>query len=214
MSTEAQIDANRRNAQKSTGPSTPEGKTQSSANALKHGLAAGFRVLQAENQDEFDELIAKYRREFAPTNSYEESLVEELAQSRWRLARARRLEAQMVDAMLEATVFNDSDGALVFALLNNHAGPFVVIQRYIAAAERTGHRARNQFLAIRRQEAQAARETAQPNEPNSPPTPTNSKGNGIHPCSSAINRSTVSAPAVPRKSNVEDARRQPCSREP
>jgi hypothetical protein len=58
MATRSQIDANRRNAPKSTGPRTPEGKSQSSANALKHGLAAGFRVLQAENQEEFDELFA------------------------------------------------------------------------------------------------------------------------------------------------------------
>jgi hypothetical protein len=93
----------------------------------------------------------------------------------------------MVDSMFEATVFNDSDGALVFALLNSHAGPFIVIQRYIAAAERTGHRARTQLLTIRRQEAQnkaqAARDSAQPNEPNSPPTPTNNKETGTYPCS-------------------------------
>jgi hypothetical protein len=175
MSTESQIDANRRNAQKSTGPRTPEGKSISSANALKHGLASGFRVLQAENQEEFDKLIAKYRRDFAPANSYEESLVEEMAQSRWRLARARRLEAHMLDAMLDATSYSDSDTVLVFALLNNHAGPFVVIQRYIAAAERTGYRAHKQLSAIRRQEArnkaQAARDSAQPNEPNLKPGP-------------------------------------------
>jgi hypothetical protein len=175
MATESQINANRRNSAKSTGPRTPEGKSQSSGNALRHGLCAGFRVMQAENQEEFDGLIAEYWRDFAPANAYEESPVEQMIQSRWRLARAHRIEARIVDAMLASSSFDESDSALVSSLFNNNAGPFIVIQRYIAAAERTGHRARNQLLAIRRQEAQnkaqAARESAQPNEPNSAPGP-------------------------------------------
>jgi hypothetical protein len=68
MATESQINANRRNSAKSTGPRTPEGKSQSSGNALKHGLCVGFRVMQAENQEEVDELIAEYWRDFAPAN--------------------------------------------------------------------------------------------------------------------------------------------------
>jgi hypothetical protein len=54
MATQAQFHANRRNAQASTGPRTPEGKAASSANATRHGLSAAFRVLPNENQEEFD----------------------------------------------------------------------------------------------------------------------------------------------------------------
>jgi len=54
MTTEARTVANRLNAQKSTGPQTPEGKAVVSQNALKHGLSARRDVIITENQAEFD----------------------------------------------------------------------------------------------------------------------------------------------------------------
>jgi hypothetical protein len=51
MSTERQIESNRRNAKYSTGPKTPTGKAKSRANALKHGLAAETLVIDALNAD-------------------------------------------------------------------------------------------------------------------------------------------------------------------
>ncbi len=50
MSTEAQKLANRRNAQKSTGPRTPQGKAAVSQNAVKHGLLAAHVVITSESQ--------------------------------------------------------------------------------------------------------------------------------------------------------------------
>ncbi|MGA2185690.1 MAG: hypothetical protein ABSH47_21945 [Bryobacteraceae bacterium] len=166
MSTESQILANRRNALASTGPRTTEGKSRSSANATKHGLSAAFRVLTNENQEEFDELIAEYHRTFAPTNTHEQFLVEEMAQSRWRLARARRLEAAVVEQIVGLADPGDSDAALAAALINNATGPLITMQRYAAAIERTGFRALQQLLALRKLDAQAARDAAQQNEPN------------------------------------------------
>jgi hypothetical protein len=169
MSTRSQILANRQNAQASTGPRTAQGKSTSSGNALKHGLSAGFRVLQSENQDDFDNLIDRLRRTFQPTNAYESILVEEMAQSHWRVTRARGLEALTVDDMFAASPCPDADAALLTALRNENAAPFVVLQRYAAAAERTGYRALKQLLALRKVEAQAARAAAVPNEPNPDP---------------------------------------------
>ncbi len=48
MTTEAQVAANRLNAQKSTGPRTPEGKGVVSQNAVKHGLLAREGVLRGK----------------------------------------------------------------------------------------------------------------------------------------------------------------------
>ena len=52
MTTEAQIEANRANAQKSTGPRTPEGKATVAQNAVKHGLLARTAVLHGEDWEE------------------------------------------------------------------------------------------------------------------------------------------------------------------
>ncbi len=176
MSTQAQIQANRRNALNSTGPRTPEGKSRSSANALKHGLSARFRVLTSENQDDFDDLLAETTRKFAPTDGYEEVLVLEIAQSHWRLARFIRFEAAMVDDMAFCHCSSDHEGTLRSLMLNDKAGPFHILQRHAAAAERSGQRAVKQLLALRKLDAQAARVAAQQapaqqNEPNSAPQP-------------------------------------------
>ncbi len=54
MSTEAQINANRQNAQKSTGPRTAEGKAVVSQNAVKHGLFAAEAVIRIENPADYE----------------------------------------------------------------------------------------------------------------------------------------------------------------
>jgi len=149
MATDAQIAANRRNALASTGPRTPEGRTASSGNATKHGLASGFRVLTNENQEEFDQLVAEYNRAFAPANVHERFLVEELAQARWRLARARRLEATVFANLTLGSDDSENDWRFINAIVTGSAAPFYAMQRYIASAERTSHRALKYLNALR-----------------------------------------------------------------
>jgi hypothetical protein len=136
------------------------------SNTTKHGLAAGSRVFANENQQEFDELVARYHAEFAPTNIHERFLVDEIAQSRWRLARARRLEAALVGHMVEAAGSGDSDAVLANALLDNTSGPFKIIQGYAEAAERSGRRARKQLRMMREVKVLNAPNPAVRNEPN------------------------------------------------
>jgi len=149
MATEAQIAANRRNALASTGPRTNEGLAASSANATRHGLTSGFRVLTNESQEEFDALVAEYHRIFAPTNIHERFLVEELAQARWRLARARRIEATVYENLTFSPDNSEADWHFVNALSTGSAAPFYAMQRYMAAAERTSYKALKHLNALR-----------------------------------------------------------------
>jgi hypothetical protein len=69
---EKKLQANRRNAQKSTGPKTPEGKARSSRNAIKHGLLAQQILIDDdddpnEKQEDFDQLLQGLIEDYQPS---------------------------------------------------------------------------------------------------------------------------------------------------
>jgi hypothetical protein len=87
MATLKQFEANRRNAQKSTGPKTPEGKAAVSMNSLRHGLRARTVVLPGENPEEFHQLCGDLEVEWHPQSRTEQFYVEQMAVSQWKLTR-------------------------------------------------------------------------------------------------------------------------------
>jgi hypothetical protein len=93
MTTKEQIAANRRNAKKSTGPTSPAGKAASSMNNLRHGLSARTVILPGESPDEFNEILAGLQQEYQPQSSSEHYLVREAAVAQWKLGRAAAYEA-------------------------------------------------------------------------------------------------------------------------
>ena len=97
MATINQIRANRRNAQKSTGPKSPEGKDRTRFNALVHGLRAESAVIPGEDQAKFDEHLARLSAAWMPQDKMEKSLVEQIAVNQWKLARIDRNEARIHD---------------------------------------------------------------------------------------------------------------------
>jgi hypothetical protein len=92
MATGVQIQANRLNAQKSTGPRTAEGKEKASKNALKHGLLAREAVIQGEDPGEFELYRERMLEELAPAGPVEAMLAERVVGLSWRLRRAERLQ--------------------------------------------------------------------------------------------------------------------------
>ncbi|MHC4459309.1 MAG: hypothetical protein ACYS0I_19885 [Planctomycetota bacterium] len=99
MATEAQIVANRRNAQKSTGPRTPQGKAAISQNAVKHGLLTRQDVISSESQADFDLYRERLLAELTPASPMESMLAERIVSLSWRLKRTGRIQNQVIDAL-------------------------------------------------------------------------------------------------------------------
>lgn len=127
MATKQQIAANRRNAKKSTGPATPQGKAASSLNALRHGLRARTAVLPNENREDFDQLHDALQDHYKPQNPAEQLLVDQAAMAQWKLARTETYEGLAYDeaanAMAHAAVldrFSQISGRFERAFLRAH----------------------------------------------------------------------------------------------
>jgi len=155
---------NRANAQKSTGPKTPEGKARSSANSFKHGLYSREVLMDCENPARFDELRADLRREHQPVNTTEDILVDELAQHYWRLCRVRRLEIQAwttnkIDKKKgEAQV--DTERLQQFI----NCGMLEQLQRILTSAERSFHKALATLRQLQRDRGFVPAKQAEPAE--------------------------------------------------
>jgi hypothetical protein len=96
MSTEAQIAANRANAEQSTGPKTEEGKAASSRNHFSHGLSTYdniFFILPSESAEAYSILRATLLSEHRPETETENILVDRMAQHHWLRSRAEALES-------------------------------------------------------------------------------------------------------------------------
>ena len=93
-------EANRRNAQLSTGPKTEAGKNHSRRNAVKHGVLASALLVTkgggAEDAAEFEELLSDLNRDLSPVGRLEKMMVEKIAVCSWRQKRALRYEALLI----------------------------------------------------------------------------------------------------------------------
>ena len=99
MTTEKQIIANRLNAQKSTGPRTPQGKTITSQNALSHGLLSSRILLTSEDPDQFEPFYRSMISELTPIGPLEFLLTERIIAFFWRLRRAGQMESAVLNIL-------------------------------------------------------------------------------------------------------------------
>jgi hypothetical protein len=92
MATEAQIEANRANAQKSTGPVTDAGKKRASLNALRHGLTGQVTIMTEEERGPHTAFTMAIVRKYAPKGPVETQYAQLIAQDHWRLNRIVAVE--------------------------------------------------------------------------------------------------------------------------
>jgi hypothetical protein len=92
MTSFRQTEANRRNARKSTGPVTEEGKQRSRCNAVRHGLTAETVIGALEDAEDYHAFEAAIIADYDAQSAVERELVLRLAGLLWRLRRATTME--------------------------------------------------------------------------------------------------------------------------
>ena len=97
MTSQRQIEANRRNATNSTGPRTTRGKAVVALNAVQHGLLSRQAVIQGESEAELIDLGKRLRSQLAPMGELELLLADRIISTAWRLRRAIALESMFFD---------------------------------------------------------------------------------------------------------------------
>jgi hypothetical protein len=97
MTSFRQIEANRRNACKSTGPITEEGKQRSRCNAVRHGLTAETVIGALEDAQDYQAFEAAIIADYDAQSTVERELVLRLASLLWRLRRATTMETGLFD---------------------------------------------------------------------------------------------------------------------
>jgi hypothetical protein len=98
MTSFKQIEANRQNARKSTGPITPEGKLQSRRNAVRHGLTAETVIGALEDAEDYKAFEATIIADYDAQSAVERELALRLASLLWRLRRATTIEIGLFES--------------------------------------------------------------------------------------------------------------------
>ena len=169
MATEKQIAANRANAQKSCGPTSPEGKQKSSMNRLSWGFCSNTILIPGEDPAEFDGLLNDLLAQHQPANVTEQILVEKMAQNKWLSDRAFRLQSYaFIDGMLRGEKF------AVPPTLG-------VLIRYKTTADNAFHKAHNELVKAQkeRKKSEIGFESQTPSDPRAANTPKSSPSPGV-----------------------------------
>ena len=180
MASQLQIDANRRNAQKSTGPKTPEGKAAVSQNALTHGLTALSACIEGEDKDEFNATRQSFEDELKPAGPVQTLLVEQIVMAAWRLTRIRLIEGglfQLRSVDDARAIDRDYENMrprtrLAYHFLSDVRGPnaLTTLGRYEARVERSFYRALHELQRLQKEMAKQTQSTPEP-EPQQDFTP-------------------------------------------
>ena len=154
---ERKADANRRNAQKSTGPNTPEGKRWSSRNSLKHGLCAS-RLLVSDTGygQQVNQLLTELREYFEPETLEQDIWVQRLAIELWH--QQRGLEYECVNMQRDR-----SRDLLLLPYVSN-------LIRYQSANTRNLKEALKELERLKNQPADSARPPESAGVPEEPPS--------------------------------------------
>src|ERR1017187_10235391 len=170
MSTLRQIEANRRNAQKSTGPTSVTGKATSSMNALKTGIHAESLVLPSENLADLEELTAGFYYHHQPATPDTRALVDELIYCEWMLRRLRVAETQAWQYQSD-NKYSDPQKSPLGQSATCHSTTFSKLQYRLDATRRARLRALDALQKLKAEPGPAPEVEPPPPAHNPPPPP-------------------------------------------
>jgi len=153
MATPNQIRANRANALRSTGPTSPEGKQIASRNSIRHGMLSQTVVLEGESQDRFIDLLTTLTSQLKPRSDAEAAIVETMAIARWKQMRIWGVQKAGFD--LEMARLNSdctlppARAYMVFKSLADNSRVLDLQHRYETGYDRQFCRAYAFFLKLR-----------------------------------------------------------------
>ncbi len=150
-------DANRANAQRSTGPRTEAGRATVSQNRTTHGLCGRFRVLPCEDQAEYNTLFERFLKAEQPADDVERELVAKMARHTWLSERAIRFQEAcfLLQPLTPEQQKPDAEGRT-----RQSCGVLKDIDvylRYQASHDRAYQRAANELAKRRKDRSVAAR---------------------------------------------------------
>lgn len=148
MATEKQINANRLNAEKSTGPTTEDGKAKSAANSIKHGLLAKTKLLSSEKPEDYSDHRNLIFEAIQPVGKFEELLTEKIVVLHWRLNRLLSIECDILsNNELDEVYFNfGKQGPKTLGTrFKSNTNSLSILSRYESMLERTLIRVMNQI---------------------------------------------------------------------
>ena len=158
MSSPSKIDANRRNARKSTGPKTPSGKAIASMNAVKHGLCSRKPLIPGEDEAEFAQFTSEWVRELQPAGAHQQMLAEQIIMSAWQLRRVPLLEAGLLSQHMR------QDGEHPFAMKPEAYQQLSRLDRHQATLQKTIQRAMKELKELQELSTDGAQDADEQNE--------------------------------------------------
>ncbi len=117
---------------------------------MNNSGASPSKVLAHEDQAAFDRLLESYRSEFQPSTTHETFLTDQLAQSRWRLDRFRRLESVALENIVSGEIDETNPDTRIVAALGSN--PLILLNRWAASAEKSYFQAYRELSHCRSRE--------------------------------------------------------------
>jgi hypothetical protein len=116
MTSDIQLEANRTNAQKSTGPTSEAGKAAVRLNATRHGLTSQVACMTWEDRDAFNQFCAAIVADLKAEGAIQTQLSQSIAEDHWRLNRARAIEENLFALGFESSRLDVGDPQATAAL--------------------------------------------------------------------------------------------------